>query len=57
LAWYEIELRVFYGWILSGVFFIAFSRFFKMDRGIRNLKEFNSSLTGEGGDFVEKYRH
>jgi len=51
--WFIIELRVFYGFILSGICFLMCSQLFGLDKSRRvNGVRIKG---GSGGDFVEKY--
>lgn len=52
--WYIVELRVFYGYILSGVLFLIVVQIFGVDK--TKKQKGNDSLTGAQGDFLEKYQ-
>lgn len=51
--WLLLELRIFYGYILTGIFFLLMSSFFGIDK---KLKKDEEMLTRKGGDFLESYR-
>lgn len=51
--WLILELRIFYGYILTGVFFLLLASFFGIDK---KLKKENEMLSKKGGDFLESYR-
>jgi hypothetical protein len=51
--WLLLELRIFYGYILTGIFFLLMSSFFGINK---KLKQNEEMLTKRGGDFLESYR-
>jgi hypothetical protein len=51
--WLILELRIFYGYILTGIFFLLLASFFGIDK---KLKKDEDMLSKKGGDFLESYR-
>ena len=49
--WYILELRIFYGYVLSGILMILLSRFFGMNKSKRHPE----ALPDKKEDFIEKY--
>ena len=52
-AWFIIELRVFYGYILAGILFLMCAKLFGIDKS--RAQESVKIKGGSNGDFVEKY--
>jgi hypothetical protein len=52
-AWFIIELRVFYGYILAGILFLMMAKLVGIDKS--RAQESVKIKGGSNGDFVEKY--
>ena len=51
--WLILELRIFYGYIVTGIFFLLLASMFGISK---NLKKTEDMLSGKGADFLEAYR-
>lgn len=54
VSWYELELRVFYGYILSGIAFLSFTQWLGI-KTIKNAREDEDD--NHNRDFLEKHYH
>jgi hypothetical protein len=51
--WLILELRIFYGYILTGILFLVLSSFFGISK---KLKQTGDMLSSKGADFLESYK-
>ena len=51
--WQILELRVFYGYIASGILFLLLASIFGIDKKLKNTSDM---LNSEGADFLEAYK-
>ena len=51
--WLILELRIFYGYILTGIFFLLLASIFGVSK---NLNKTDDMLSAKGADFLEAYR-
>jgi hypothetical protein len=52
-VWLILELRIFYGFILTGILFLVLATFLGIDK---KLKRTEDMLSSKGADFLESYR-